>query len=91
MNHVDSIFDYRALLAAPVLREKPPYKATIEVTQFIFSGSLAYGGPASYNKARRTVFTDSAFWKTRATSGSNKTATDPGRTRLANRFALTFV
>jgi hypothetical protein len=43
------------------------------------------------SKARSTVFTDSAFWKTRATSGSSKTATDPGRTRLAKRFGLAFV
>jgi hypothetical protein len=42
------------------------------------------------NKARSTVFTDSAFWKTCATSGSSKTAKDPVRTRLANRFGFAF-
>ena len=41
--------------------------------------------------ARRTAFTDSALWNTRATSGSSRTATDPGRTRPANRFGLAFV
>jgi hypothetical protein len=40
--------------------------------------------------ARNTAFTDSAFLKTRATSGSNITATAPGRTRSANRFGLEF-
>src|ERR1019366_9527312 len=40
--------------------------------------------------ARRTAFTDSALWNTRATSGSSRTATDPGRARPANRFGLAF-
>ena len=40
------------------------------------------------NKARRTEFTDSAFWNTGATSGSNKTAKDPPGNRLANRFGF---
>src|SRR5271170_6543254 len=37
---------------------------------------------------RSTVFTDSALLNTRATSGSSKTATDPGDRRFANRFGL---
>jgi hypothetical protein len=41
--------------------------------------------------ARRTAFTDSALWNTRATSGSSSTASDPGRARPANRFGLAFV
>ena len=40
------------------------------------------------NRARRTAFTDSAFWNTRAMSGSSKTAKDPPGTRLANRFGF---
>jgi hypothetical protein len=40
------------------------------------------------NKARSTVFTVSAFWKTCATSGSSKTATDPAPTRSAKRFGF---
>jgi len=40
------------------------------------------------NKARSTVFTVSALWKTCATSGSSKTATDPARTRSAKRFGF---
>ena len=38
--------------------------------------------------ARRTAFTDSGLLKTRATSGSNRTATDPFRIRPANRLGL---
>jgi hypothetical protein len=42
-------------------------------------------------RERRTVLTDSAFWNTRATSGSSSIATDPGAIRWANRFGLAFV
>jgi hypothetical protein len=41
--------------------------------------------------ARRTAFTDSALLNTRATSGSSRIATDPGRAPSANRFGLAFV
>jgi hypothetical protein len=42
------------------------------------------------NSARSTAFTDSALLKTRATSGSNVTATDPEGFTAANRFGFDF-
>jgi hypothetical protein len=52
-----------------------------------YRGDTARAGIVAI-RARSTAFTDSASLKSRATSGSSSTATDPFRIRPANRFGF---